>query len=200
MKRIMCLVVIAALAALPALASVRLLNLGYNIWTAGEAGFSMQSVGLVYTCKTGDTAGFYMQVTPHLPLRITSGPSVYDLLESGERGGGLMLTLGAGTDVRLAGFGVVVGGGLLVNAVVLAIPGGYVFDGYDIWGNGAVGAGGGVHLYFQPRGGSFLVNFGVDAAWRPLVIQGYTSHYSPESSFQPRNWNININAGIGCRK
>jgi len=193
-KRMVLVVLISVLAGLPALASGRLLNLGYNIQTDGDSKFSRQSIGLVYTCLKGGNSGFYSQVAPYYALSWKSGGALYKYSDWETVGAGLTFTLGYGKDLNFGKFGVLVGGGFFGNLYAQ-------YNSYwdYLYYNAAAGVGGGAHAYFQPGAGSFVINLGLDAAWRPLEGYGYTDTGFGEFLFEMGDFNFNLNAGIGWR-
>ncbi len=193
MKRFLCIAILAVVVTLPVAASDFLVNVGFNVQADMEWDFSRRSVSVVFTSLGSDSGGFYWQVAPYFALSSKSGASTTSYLENDLWGGGLTFTLGYGRDINLGQFGVILGGGFFGNLYAQ-------YNTYMdyLYYNPAAGIGGGAHAYFQLQGGMIL-NAGLDAAWRPLHVYGSDSGFG-EVLFQPRGFNVNINAGIGTKR
>ena len=194
MKRMGLVLLIALLAAIPALASSNLINLGYNIQWVPDDEYSRQGIGVVFTHLGGEKAGFYAQLAPFLATSwksygVVGKFSDYDLL-----GIGLPFTLGYGHDFNFGRMGLLLGGGFFGSAYVQHSSA-YGF----LYYNSAAGLGAGAHFYFQPGSGSLVINAGLDFAWTPLYLYGDTDWGFGELFFLEKRFNANINVGIGFR-
>lgn len=194
MKRLWLVLLIVTSAALPALSSSNLLNLGYNLQMSPGDDFTRRSVSLVYTFLGGEKSGFYAQLAPFFALSYKYGGIVTSYHDYGVLGGGLNLTLGYGHDFNFGSLGLILGGGFFVSPYVQYEPDyGYLYY------NSAAGLGAGAHLYFRPGTGSFIINGGLDFAWTPFYLYGDTDWGFGDVSLLEKKFNLNLNVGIGFR-
>ncbi len=192
MKKVLFILLLAVLLIVPVSAKTNLLNLGYNIhgkyfeWE----GLKLRSIGLSYTHLGGDTTGFYAQINPYFGLSeryegVTNKLSDYGITVIGSN-----FILGYGGDINFGSMGLILGGGLFLDALYDDYSGGYVM----IF---STGLGVGANFYFQPGAGNFVVNAGLSLAWRPFSV--YVYEFDSFEEFDAGKTNVNFNIGVGWR-
>jgi len=123
-----------------------------------------------------------------------SSGTVSSWLEGNRFGSGLNFVLGYGLDINFGKMGIIVGGGFFGTIYTY-----YNLDSDYFYYEDAGGPGGGVNFYFQPGSGPLVVNAGLNVAWRPFTISGNSEWGFNGFEFESRDYNLNINAGIGFR-
>ncbi len=187
-------VMLAVCAVPPALANPSLINLGYNVQAYPEIEFSRRGLGSVVTLVTGEPGGFYVQLASFTVMSSKSSGTVSSWLEGNRFGSGLNFVLGYGLDINFGKMGIIVGGGFFGTIYTY-----YNLDSDYFYYEDAGGPGGGVNFYFQPGSGPLVVNAGLNVAWRPFTISGNSEWGFNGFEFESRDYNLNINAGIGFR-
>ena len=192
MKKAVFIVLLVTLAVLPVAAKSTLVNLGYNVqndfW--GFDGVKARSISVNITSVGGDTSGFYFQANPYLGLSFKNSiGTVFKLSDYDETLFGSNFLIGYGGDVNFGAFGILLGGGLFLDAQYYDY-GGYTFTVLAGFGLGA-------NFYFQPGSGNFIVNAGLNMALHPWAFESYDT-----GSGSYTNWGmstVNFNIGVGWR-
>jgi len=194
MKKALLILVLVAIAVLPATANTTLVNLAYNVhndifgFSDLYDGLHLRSVGLSITGLNADDFGFYGQANPYYGLSFKN-VSVAKLSDYDEMLIGSNFLLGYGGDFNFGPMGLLIGGGLFLDL--------NYYDFGTSWFNVTAGLGLGANVYFQPGMGNLVVNAGLTAAispWGYWIYDGGSEDYT--------NWGmttINLNVGVGWR-
>ena len=187
-------VVLVCTAALPA--KTNMLNLGVSVspyldWPMDT--YVTRDVSLSWTRLGSDTFGFYSQLNPYIAMsgKNKVSDTTWKFSDYDWMGAGLETVLGWGGDFNFGPLGLVVGGGGYVDINYFSLTYDYMFL--------SLGLGAGVNVYFQPGSGSFLLNAGLTAAWKPyFTYTDLTNDYN-YSDFQNGRFDVTFSVGIGWR-
>ena len=179
----------------PAAAKTNLLNFAFDVHgdIFGNGYYNSRSIGGDFIHLGGDTIGFYSQINPYFTtsFKITSTGTVTKLSDYDEVFVGINSIFGLGGDINFGEMGLILGGGLCLDANYYAYSGGGVFT--FLYGVGL-----GTNFYFQPGTGSFVLNAGLGLALTPWAFRSYQSGYT--GNYESWNMtNFSINFGIGWR-
>ncbi len=175
-------------------AATNMFNIGYSV---GPYGFVDNRVNrdlsMSWIRKGGNFVGLYSRLTPYYSISYNNQENgnvaiYFNLREVSIGTEGL---LGVGWDLNVGRVGLLVG------------CGGYAdYNFYsDLLGGPvsllSLGAGAGTHVYYQPEGGTFLVNIGFSFAWKPYCI-AITAAKSAWD-FMPGRFDTMFDVGFGFR-
>ena len=197
-KKLSILLLLISLAAVfPLSAQTHLVNTGYEFHfhqyeevfsSLGYENTSFHSVNLNFINLTREDHGFYFQMSPYYGILAVMDSDTLVLPEIADVFTGSDFIFGYGMNNRFGKTGILWGGGFMMDLNVNLFAGLFMFE-------SAVGAGGGLNFYFHPGKGRFLLNIGLNGAWKPFhFIMSTTDILSAV------NWklgSLNINLGIG---
>ncbi len=195
MKRLMILVLILAAVVFPVAAKTTLINLGYNIHGKIDEseGVKLRSIGVDFIFLKGDSTGFYSQINPYYGTSVKGSSGwINKLSDFDETLIGSNFILGYGGDINFGNMGLILGGGLFLDANYWWYAN---WDTFQI--SLSAGLGIGANFYFQPGEGNLVINAGLSLAWRPYTY--YIWEFSDEAYFDGGKTNANLNIGIGWR-
>lgn len=194
MKRLLILVLVLAAVVFPAAAKTNLINFGYNIHGKIDEyeGVSLRSIGVDFISLKGDSSGFYSQINPYFGMSVKGSGGINKLSDFDETLVGSNFILGYGGDINFGNMGLILGGGLFLDANYWWYA---TFDTYQI--SLSAGLGVGANFYFQPGEGNLVVNAGLTLAWRPYTY--YLWESSEDAIFDGGKTNANFNIGVGWR-
>ncbi len=195
MKKILTTLALIVMLVFPAAAKTNLLNFDYSIHgdVFGAEILNRRSIGIDFIHLGGDTIGFYSQISPYLTtsFKNTSSGTVVKLSDYDETFFGANFILGIGGDINFGAMGLILGGGLCLDANYYS----YSIDSVFTF---LTGIGLGANFYFQPGSSKFVLNAGLGFALTPWAYESYESGYTGNY----KNWDmtyLSINFGIGWR-
>ncbi|RKX97592.1 MAG: hypothetical protein DRZ90_05745 [Spirochaetes bacterium] len=194
MKKLLIFVLVLVAVVFPAAAKTNLINLGYNIHGKIDEieEVNLRSIGVDFIFLSGDSAGFYSQINPYFGMSVKGPGGINKLSDFDETLFGSNFILGYGGDINFGNMGLILGGGLFLDANYWWYAN---WDTFQI--SLSAGLGIGANFYFQPGEGNLVINAGLSLAWRPYTY--YIWESSEEAYFDSGKTNANFNIGVGWR-